>query len=710
MRVPEENTASEFIRSYFQDTKFIHTLFTKLLPSNRSCLYSFDNLRQNESLSREHGAQGLYVVRDPSNPGDRNGWLVIHFPTLVRYVSRRPMLPVAYSRPEYTAQASTLLNTDTELRYALERSWRQHVLTEWLPPGSNVWSDSSAFHALLSPILEHLRDELGEDITDLNSDEWIVARPGQLMSWGKSASGLFEAFRSFRNLPIHGISSVGTGVPSYFTLLLFALSRSRTTGKGYEDWGIAWLDEGLYFNHYRAFMTAKKDLALSEMFPGDTFEDYLGPWSSPAYFERYPKWSALPRLSVVSQPAEDLGARLSAMLAPYGRINGEGARHGWNAEHARIFNIDPRKNDTLVRYLRDFNEIATAAQSAKPAVKFGERSKHFLTRRNPGVAPVIEDQHLKVARLARQRDYTVFSVNAMELGWFDKTSPLVMGISETHGTYYMSPPTEFLECFPELMDGALFERAGIKDPTKPVETSTYKYNVSLIRRLKLGKRIPYCMMAHNMNYLHPLMFDPVEGEFWQMLRMITGTYRDVRGQTYAPLIKAFESFCQWLFNPHLFEKTQENPEFFVGNELQYLIDPNSGCPVNTPTLHDRLSFFWDKATKLREKLVAFDDSPTTPGARRAYSPQTGPYDKWCLWYVATHELPQLDVRLTDAQQCEYIAKRWLPWRRPVGLRNHLERVIYDYERRVPPLAKELDMDALLADCNEKFGASYSVKF
>jgi hypothetical protein len=37
-------------------------------------------------------------------------------------------------------------------------------------------------------------------------------------------------------------------------------------------------------------------------------------------------------------------------------------------------------------------------------------------------------------------------------------------------------------------------------------------------------------------------------------------------------------------------------------------------------------------------------------------------------------------------------------------------VIYDYERRVPPLAKELDMDALLADCNEKFGASYSVKF
>jgi hypothetical protein len=285
-----------------------------------------------------------------------------------------------------------------------------------------------------------------------------------------------------------------------------------------------------------------------------------------------------------------------------------------------------------------------------------------------------------------------------------------MGIMQTHGTYYISPPTAFLETFPELMDGTLFERSGRTDAMTTVETSTYKYNLSVVKRLKFNRKVPYIFKAHKMNYLHPLMFDPNDGEFWQVVSMITDTYRDVRGKNYASMLSAFKSFCMWLFQPSQIDKSQENPTAFVGAELQYLSDPSSGCPVQLRTLDDRLGFFWDKATKLKEKHIAFEDASTLRnGTRRDYSPRLGPYDQWCLWYCANYELPNLDVRLNDIQQAEYITKRWLPWRRVAGIRLKLHRVQYSFERRRPPADPKANIDNLVETANEKFGRPYSVR-
>ena len=710
------------LKNFLQDPHYINKVVTKLFPTKRNQLLSLENIRVLDNETNYYGKQGLYVVRDNSNPSDKNGWIVIHYPTLVRKVLQNPTLP-AHLVPtaEKLKEVSTTLLDDTELLFSLERSWRQHMLTQWFPPGASVWSDATTFRSLLTPVLEHLIAEQIQDVSDLNPDEWLVARPGELMTWGKSVFP-FDVFKPFRNLPMFALPDIKDGIPNYITLLLFALARSRLSGKGYEDWGVGWIDEGLYFNHYRAFQAMRRDKSLSEMFPGDDFEDYLGPWSTPAYFERYPKYSALPRLSIISSSAEEMGARLHTMLAPYSRIHGDSTGSfqyipQWSTEHARIFNINPNRNDTLNRYLKDLHQISAATLGSaekKPGFfRPKERSVNFLVRRNMESASAQEIQNDAPNRFSRYRDYNVFTVNAFELGWFDKPTDdanFVMGIMKTHGTYYMSPPTIFLETFPELMDGTLFERSGRTEDMHMVDTSTYTYNLSVVKRLKFNRKIPYLFKAHKMNYLHPLMFDPSDGEFWQVVSMITDTYRDVRGKNYASMLAAFKSFCMWLFQPYQIDKNVENPTMFVGSELQYLSDPTSDCPVQLKTLDDRLGFFWDKAIKLKEKHVAFeDDSTLKHGARREYSPRLGPYDQWCLWYCASHELPSLGVKLNDIQQAEYITKRWLPWRRIAGIRLKLHRVQYQFDFRGPTPPYKDSIDNLVEKANEKFGRSYSVR-
>ena len=80
-------------KSFLQDPHYIDNVVIKLFPTKRNQLLSFEDLRTLDNATNFYGKQGLYVIRDNSNPSDRNGWIVIHFPTLLRKVLHNPTIP-----------------------------------------------------------------------------------------------------------------------------------------------------------------------------------------------------------------------------------------------------------------------------------------------------------------------------------------------------------------------------------------------------------------------------------------------------------------------------------------------------------------------------------------------------------------------------------------------------------------------------------------
>jgi len=703
-------------------------------------------------LDDDPDSQGAGTPSPPRIAQDRLGWLVVQLPVLLEHLAAQGHL----------RSSATNVSDDPRFRRhtmgILQEQLRTHILHTCLPPGAAVWRETPRFRQLLSL--------LAPTSNDLTPEDWLVIRHTPLRVWRSATRSwtyptLPTYQRGRRELP----QSLVRKLPTYVQLLLIALTSAHGTTDAYEKWGVAWVPEGFYFHHRRALRTAQKDPDYKDLFAGNDWE-HFALWEDPAYHEERLPYEGLQRVCIISEKATFIKG-IYPQLMPFDRVHGPtilthqaaGAASYWAPDYARVFHTTANRHDTLNAYLDVLLEIAEGTNPEKYRERGkAKRGNALGNATQPLRSTVLRSTVLSSLAVKNGRRAAgtgtpevikplTFSLSTVELGWMSEFEPdfadpyfqRMRICIRKEGDYYLAVPDDIAAVFPEVASKQCYSlsRANVTEVLLgSVPTLTHSityinpvtkvhYDLTAVARLRMPantKRFVTKDMAagvvdrprQEILYLHNAMYRYPDGEFWQVLQLVMNTLdrdgkRDTRRVKYGGMLAAFAQFCCWVQAPNDAVAhdgvAADTRAVVVGDELKYLTDKTSTCPVKALTPEARLEFLYAKA----ECLAAPDvrDTPT-PGKDGARAPRFNAYDEWVLWYARTVEIPKLNLRFTRNQYAEYMCKRWLPWRRPLSLARKLIAPTYDtYTHRAPDKDIALDVEGLIAQADAQVGFAYS---
>jgi hypothetical protein len=264
---------------------------------------------------------------------------------------------------------------------------------------------------------------------------------------------------------------------------------------------------------------------------------------------------------------------------------------------------------------------------------------------------------------------------------------------------YISFPDVVSLHLPQVNKAKWFSRRHldrVKGWTLPNMKATFPIRIDHVQVKDAKATVHY----RDITYFHPLLMLP-DGEAMGFLREVFHVLPHVPVHVKA-MVGAFHNLLLWIHDPQLL--LQGEGQF--GTELESLTDPSFGCPIKLKSPQDRLDFLFQKGRNSIRRGLAYSDKPGAHGKRSA---RMGSYDHWVVWHCSTTELPFLGYQLNKTQQCEYIAKRWLHWRRPSSLKNHLiADTYYRLPARLPLLGKQKTVTDLIAEAEDMFGPAFTV--
>jgi hypothetical protein len=329
----------------------------------------------------------------------------------------------------------------------------------------------------------------------------------------------------------------------------------------------------------------------------------------------------------------------------------------------------------------------------------------------PDNAPLPSNLHRP--RKKFQRGISVFTLDAEQLGYINpeelvdpdatpELKPLTLRTTVYSKEFYLSYPDELVRLIPGLNEPRHFSRASPKPYTTWLDVGTGRPTSLDMVRASLPLRVKATIYTNDTLFFHPALMLP-DGEALSLVRAMRLLQHTLPWQ-YEVYLNCFSNFLLWV-------NCRDKSDTAIGDELSFLSDPGSGCPVYLTTPRSRLQFFHQKGIQRRGRSFSHSPKPGTHGQR---SKRLTDYDRWALWYVAQHELKRLPYELNKAQQCEYIAKRWLHWRRPDSLRSHLLHPSYEHIRpdgstyriTLPSLPEDLSMDHFVRDVTKQLGPSW----
>jgi hypothetical protein len=693
---------------------YILDILDHLLPRYPKQAISHYNLTLSEITKRELSKRGATLVKfpDASKP-DEAGWFVIHWPSLMRWLYTSPQGLHVLQKHGYGYTIGQL-KPDTDAYTLQWTRWKTYLETQVLPPGAVNWADDREFRSII------------EVFPDDENDVYYcsVFRVGGFLTWihDKTFRDLSSRYRVFHRLN-EITAPVYERLPILMQVLITSLRHAKVAElgnaqRGFTNWGIAWTRHGLFFHYGRALNTLQQPQSNTfDLFPDSRLLAYCASWLSPDYYTQRIRLPEIPPLSAISEAPHNDHKLLSEGVEPYytlyPRFNELRRRDPsiWDSQHARYFPLSGKSSANLITFLEQCIHLSEHPEKIEA-----------LSRRKRD--PITAEQ--RALYYEKRTHKTVrFSINALELAEYSDVQgftelnaapeTLSMDLYAHVGTYYMSAPLELQADFAALFDKRCFAR------TSPGRLQKYKKpNGQLLEldipRHKFEQSSTAATISINGSlFFHPELLKP-GGEVDAFMDFLVRheSHRDKRSLL---KLKWFKQFLVWLEEPSQF--LEDNPKMVMGDELRHLVDPASPCPVKLPTRNDRLGFFWEKGMRKQHRELCWAPPQGKAGDR---PPRLGNYDTWALWYGA-EELLKLQVklssdpnalptrvRLTPKQQAEFLAYRWLPWRTPSSLVDHLippNYLKYEEKQRLPTLSSDYDIKELVFEKQEEWGISYS---
>lgn len=683
------------------NNQLLPNLLFSLLPESPASATPLTNLLD-PAYHLLRRREGLWLVhQDPQHLTDHSGWFIIHWPSLLRNILQQPrgkslLADHGYSAPHYfTMEQSDPAFFDTQWR-----AFRLHFQS-LLPPASTVWQDAPDFLRLTSFAEPH----------EAGPDAFTVFRAGAMVSskyrTTQSRLGAYKDFSPLNLLPILSNPELLHKIHPLTQLLLQCMQRSRVffTEDGFNNWGFAWTKTGLIFHYARALHRAQLDPYLSPLFPGDMYNDYLSPWGAD-YVLNSPCALKLPRLTRFTTRL-DPGA-YERLVRPFNLIHNPhtfGDRWATDVkympEHHLYFHNKHRTQlYDLRRYVRDLCALA------KPNLTVQTPTTQTPTTQTPTTLSAGKPPS-NPPKKTRKRPISIFTLDERQLGYALPSSDLdnpeaIEGLTlraiKYHREVFLSYPDALAEFAPGINNNEWFLRTPKKGqlPARWMGT-VLDYQHTIPRDIQRAT-----LMYRGTLYFHPGLTLP-DGDAVSFLRACYRAQGSVPERIYQ-ITTAYNNFLTWVHTPNaLLEGAGA-----YGPELESFVDPSVDCPIKLSSHYERLDFFYQKGMRSSRRGLAY--AVTKPGQHGSRSPRIGTYDKWCIWYATNTELPYLKYRLNKTQQTEYLAKRWLPWRRPGSLGYHLPnplRVYLKLQQRQPDLPKDVSVDAVIAEAEDLYGASFN---
>jgi len=559
-----------------------------------------------------------------------------------------------------------------------------------------IWSDEPAFVKLTSFV---------SNIAEGYPDNFTIFRAGDFLDPRyRGIDQRLAAYRGFKQLHHIDVLKVLEKTPQPFRLLYWALRRAKAakTLDGFNTWGIAWTRKGLVFHYGRALDRIRKDLLLADRFGGDLYNDYLGPWSQEFVLNlKGPlKIPALARFTsrLSATEYEDAIEPYRLTKNPYMWSDLVNTDPRYLAENHLFFPFRGGKRYDIREYIAELVHLSTDEEAYAAAL----RDRHRFRERHDAKQEPTSKRTGK-----RERVVSVFSVDERQLGYSlpsqDAEDPeaiegLVIRALKYCGETYISFPDIFALHHPKINESKWFDRRYIHATKKWLGPGNKLIPLN-IDHVTLDNKVGATLRYKDTLYFHPGLMLP-DGEAMEFLRQVIAIH-PVNGLRLEQMHTAFYNFLLWVHDPKLLLHGQGQ----FGAELESLIDPSYNCPVVLSTPQERLDFFFQKGLKSRLRGLAYAPSPGKHGSR---SSRMSIYDRWCVWYCSMAELRVLRYHLNNKQQCEFIAKRWLHWRRPASLKKHLWAGTYlGLPARHPSYPRDKTIDELIEQANDMFGPSFT---
>jgi hypothetical protein len=759
---------------HFRDDSKVHTALEHValdeVQDDEDDIHDADDENQDTGVSaRAEGGEGRQI--DPATT-DTLGWTVVHLPTLIQRMVEANAERAVY---QHIPRGALHALKDPGLAYSFQLAAREFLMAEVLPPAATVWSSSRSFQTLLQPLAKQPKEAetdwlvfRGTPLSTWNHKTETWAQP--LLPKFKTLSGLFACEPIYQTMPSY--------IRLLFRALCAARTTSQGYRNWGLAWmkDHLYFHHRRALASIKLDPLLKEEFPLEQNTYLEQWESYDYA-EEPSVFYKQPRLSMISspadrqRTYLPYQLAPYDRVREFNVYAP-GTYAPEGAK--WGSEYARVF---PLKSSgvSLITYIARLWEIAADPNiqtQIRPAGRLINKQRSVIPRKTPTRNSSVKDSSPQIIPVHTPIRFTLMNA---DLGWIDRGDKFADPYYERlrvpiikDGDYYIAVPDDIANLIPAAAERACYDLAGKFKPNTTIpsyeelrqgvshrdinalmaaggvydvqytetysdpfsrQDRQYRYDFRTVTRFKPSRsinRYTSRIVRHAtpdeppkyMTYLHANMYAWPHGEFWQMLEVITNTKDttgalDPRCDDAVGLLRAFRMFCIWLHAPSEALRN-DTDRGSLGHELMFLVNDDP-CPVKTPTLQERLAFLHAKA----ECLDAPDqrDTEKSSGRTGARAPRFSVYDEWVMWYAATHDIPRLKVTFTQGQYEEYMCKRWLTWRRPLGVRGKLPklksatdrdgRLIAPVNSTKPPEGELSYIDKVIERAEEFCGPAYT---
>lgn len=645
------------------------SLGAHLLPSTTQNVRTLQFLKS--PRHRMHlRSEGAWLLRE--TPSDPDAWIVIYWPFLTDAFLKDRRIGHNLKALDYSRYMDLRADRTPQLFKAQCRLFQDHFEREVLPPGAKVWGSTNSFLDILSFLPP---EAASEGVT--------VFRAGSLLSARyKTAQARYTSLSPMNFLtgaPLDVIEKL----PVPIQLLTAALrGAARGSEDPYTEWGVAWTGKGVVLHLVRAAEALQRHPDTLQCLKIPHVDTFLDAWTSEFNYIRRIPFAGKTKLNEITAHDVDLAVTYTD---PYDRCLPSDFMFSqvqrFDPMHTLLFpfKFKSDKLDILkyVKLLKN-NRLEELIKESEPEKK--TKSLH-LPR------PKKRKHSRKVSRI---------TFDASSFGYSATDSQRMTIAMIKHGGLLIAIPEEIVELLPPVGDPKWYNRSLHAMGRSPQYVS---HTGEKIKVLFPKTKIPESFATYTYEdrvYFNLALLNPEGGEAFQALRALCKSHHNATQST-LDLIKAFRTFCFWLFNP-----LGDESRYDVVDEFSRLTDPSSDSPVHLLDVNARLDFLWDLGIKTSSTQIAWiADAKFLPkeNTRRVYTN----VDEYILWYSMTHELPQLEYKLSKKQLSEYLAKRWLWWRTTGAVESKLPEIRTTFMDGNKKPTYDGDMAYLIQKSDEMFG-------
>lgn len=617
-------------------------------------------------------SKGAWAIKEAKS--DPDAWIVVYWPYFTRaFLTNRSIGP-KLEELGYADYRDLRPTSDPHMFRAQWKLFQRYFETELLPPGACLQGSTNYFNDLYSflpPEATH------EGLT--------IFRAGSMLSSRYKTAQQRYTSLSIANQAAALPNELISKLPIPIQLLLAALKgASRGSRDPYTEWGLAWTSKGLIFHMARAAEALRANSDVYPLLSIPSVDQFLDAWMNDHNYSRQLPGAKV-KLSAILDTSLDT---IVKHTDTYDRC----LPSEFMFSHVQRF--DPVYN--LVFPFRFKTDKLDILKYMKTLVT--KRLAALEPPQDPSVTkePLLSSSTKTKSKQKFARSTSRINFNAISFGYGgNEDTGMAINLIK-HGDTFISLPDEIVERLPPIGNPKWFSRSYRAMGITPSYVSPTGEKIK-VRFQRTPVPEGYATFKYEDRvYFNLALLNPDGGEVFTALSSLCSTHSRATYDT-LELIKAFKVFCLWLTKP-----TSDEVIYDCVDEWRRLVDPNSDSPIKLNTLEERVEFLWNFGIKSSSTPIAWiADKKFMPkeNTRRVYTN----VDEYVMWYAINNELPQLEYKLNKAQLGEYLAKRWMWWRKTTAVVEKLPAVRSTFMDGNKKPLYDGDMSYLIQKSDEMFG-------